>query len=122
MVQPWIGLLRYVGVGLLFGLVYFLLLRPVKKQVLQTLRALPAASPKTVAIGAGTLPGQPALPPGTSSVTVAQIEGELERELAETNSEVMRAVVLKRHLVSKVKKEPEAASRLIQTWIRQDPA
>jgi len=26
---------------------------------------------------------------------------------------------LKRHLVAKVKKEPEGASRLVQTWVRQ---
>jgi hypothetical protein len=52
-------------------------------------------------------------------VTGAELEGELQKELSETNSEIMRAVVLKRHLVEKVKKEPENATRLIQGWVRQ---
>ena len=46
------------------------------------------------------------------------MEGDLQHELSEANSEVMRAVVLKRHLVDKVKKEPEDATRLIQSWVR----
>jgi flagellar M-ring protein FliF len=110
--EPWLGLLRYVGIGVLFLLIYMLVLRPVKKQVLATLRALPERSQAGLPAAAGKEPVR-------RGTTVAEIEGELQKELSETNSEVMRAVVLKRHLVEKVKKEPENATRLIQGWVRQ---
>ena len=48
------------------------------------------------------------------------MERELETELSETGSKVTRAVALKRHLVNKVKKEPEGATRLIQSWVREE--
>jgi len=112
-IQPWAWLLRYAGLGIVFLLIYMLVLRPVKTQVLATLRGLP---------GTGEMA---ALPPGESEkassgpMTMAQMEGQLEEELSQTNSNVMRAVVLKRHLVDKVKKEPEGATRLVQSWVRQ---
>jgi flagellar M-ring protein FliF len=110
---PWIGILRYVGVGLVFLLIYMLVLRPVTKQVLATLRALPEKGQLAAQLADG------GSAPRKKATTVAEIEHELEKELSETNSEVMRAVVLKRHLVEKVKKEPENATRLIQGWVRQ---
>jgi flagellar M-ring protein FliF len=113
LIQPWMGLLRYAGLGALFLLIYALVLRPVKNQVLATLRALPARSQ------AAGLPAADGKDPAKRATTVAEIEGELQKELSESNSEVMRAVVLKRHLVEKVKKEPENATRLIQGWVRQ---
>jgi flagellar M-ring protein FliF len=110
---PWIGVLRYVGLGLLFVLVYALVLRPVKNQVLATIRALPAKDEEAALLSEGR--GAPV----KKSMTVAEMEGELQRELTETNSDVMRAVVLKRHISEKVKKEPENATRLIQGWVRE---
>ncbi|HSZ20063.1 MAG TPA: flagellar basal-body MS-ring/collar protein FliF [Candidatus Acidoferrum sp.] len=112
-IAPWMGLLRYAGLGILFLVIYALVLRPVTKQVLATLRALPEKSQQAaLAATAGTqTPGK--------MVTGAELEGELQKELSETNSEIMRTVVLKRHLVEKVKKEPENATRLIQGWVRQ---
>jgi flagellar biosynthesis/type III secretory pathway M-ring protein FliF/YscJ len=82
-------------------------------QALATLRALPARS-QAAALPAGAEPAK-------RPTTVAEIESELQRELSETNSEVMRSIVLKKHLVEKVKKEPESASRLIQGWVKQSP-
>jgi flagellar M-ring protein FliF len=110
---PWIGILRYVGLGILFLLIYMLVLVPVKKQVLATLRALPEAGQQALLTAGG------GKEPAKRPTTVAEIESELQKELSDTNSEVMRAVVLKRHLVEKVKKEPENATRLIQGWVRQ---
>jgi flagellar M-ring protein FliF len=114
-VAPWMGLLRYAGVMLLFLLIYMLVLRPVKNQVLATIRALPERSQQAA------LPAAGAKVPSKIPTTGAELERELQQELADTNSEVMRAVVLKRHLVEKVKKEPENATRLIQGWVRQGP-
>jgi flagellar M-ring protein FliF len=112
---PFMGVLRYAGLALLFIVIYLLVLRPVKKQVVATLQALPQAS-QPATLGTTTraeLPGKPGR-------TMADMEGALAQELSATDSEVMRAVVLKRHLVDKVRKEPAGASRLIQSWVRQD--
>ena len=114
-ITPWFGLLRYAGIGILFLLIYMLVLRPVTNQVLATLRALPQRSLQAA------LPAGGGTEPVRKATTVAEMESELQRELAETNSEVMRSVVLKRHLVEKVKREPESATRLIQGWVRQGP-
>jgi flagellar M-ring protein FliF len=111
--EPWIGLLRYAGLGALFLVIYLLILRPVTKQVLATLKALPARSEQAA------LPAAEGRKAISKSVTISEMEEELQRDLSDTNSEVVRAVVLKRHLVEKVKKEPEGASRLIQSWVRQ---
>ena len=48
-------------------------------------------------------------------------EGVLN-ELGDIKAEVKRTVMLKRQLVEKIKGNPEAASRLIQNWIRQSEA
>jgi len=115
-IAPWIGLLRYAGLAALFLVIYLLILRPVKNQVLATMKSLSARS------------GQAALAPGeerkapSQHMSIGELEEELEKDLSGTSSEVMRAVVLKRHLVAKIRKEPEGASRLIQTWVRQGEA
>ncbi len=41
-VVEWLGLLRYAGILALFFIVYFLMLRPVKKQLMTAFRELPA--------------------------------------------------------------------------------
>jgi flagellar M-ring protein FliF len=113
MVGPWMGMLRYVGIGLLFLLVYALVLRPVKNQVLAALRAIPEKNAQ------GVLQAVDGSGPADGHVMIAALEGDLQKELSQSSSEVMRTVVLKRHLVEKIKKEPESATRLIQGWVRQ---
>ncbi len=115
--EKWLTVIRYLALLLLFGLVYLLVLRPIKNQIVTTFRELPKQ------LGAGkkdgaTLKGESE---GESKGEEAlSVEIPLQRELAEAGSEVKQAVTLKRHLVEKVKKEPEAASRLIQNWVRQE--
>jgi flagellar M-ring protein FliF len=112
-IEPWTWLLRYAGLAILFLLIYFLVLRPVKTQVLATLRALPEKSMQA------SLPAGAAGKDSGKHLTLADLEGELKQELAETNSQVMRTIALKRHLTDKVKREPEGATRLVQSWVRQ---
>jgi len=110
------GLLRYAGLFLLFLLVYVLVLRPVKNQVMATIRALPErVHPAEGAHKAGAAGGEST----TQGMSTAELENNLQRELSEVSSEVTRTVVLKKHLVEKIKKEPENATRLIQGWVRQ---
>ena len=103
----WFGLLRYAGIAALFAIVYFLILRPVKKQLLTAFRELPAHAAR----GAKELAR-----PGVAAVTAAA--GEVELPGATEQSQ--RAAALKRQLVEKVKTEPASASRLVQSWIRED--
>jgi flagellar M-ring protein FliF len=110
MTERWVVAIRLAGLFLLFGIVYLVLLRPIKKQVLASFRAAAPAHPPAKGIvsnSGGTAPG------------AAEAGFDLEGELATVNSEVGKAVLLKRHLVEKVKAEPESSSRLIQNWIRQ---
>ena len=99
MVQ-WSGLLRYVGLLALFLIVYFLMLRPVKNQILTTFRELPAK---------WTRPAKALAGDGISA----------EIELPEGAEQGRRANALKKQLGEKVKAEPATASRLVQTWMRE---
>ncbi len=78
-IGPWIGILRYVGLGLLFLLVYALVLRPVKNQVLATLRALPEKSQRRE-MAANSRPADAPV----KTVTGAEMENDLQRELSQS--------------------------------------
>jgi len=104
MLNQWAVGLRYVGVTLLFLAVYWLVLRPVKKQVLATFRELPTR----MARGGKELAG----------AAVAGV-GTVDIELPAGNDQAQRATALKHQLVERVKTEPAAASRLVQNWIRE---
>jgi flagellar M-ring protein FliF len=102
--NDWSSIVRYAALILLFLLVYGLLLRPLKKQLLTTFRELPSriASQKSqVAGGAGT---------GLAS-------GE---DLTSLSQEQQRAVMQKRQLVEKGKSEPAATGMLIQSWLNEE--
>jgi flagellar M-ring protein FliF len=103
----WSALLRYAAVGLLFAIVYFLILGPVKRQVLAAFRQLPARAP-----------ARPLTQTGAEGIAAAPAEIELP-----AGSEgARRATALKKQLSEKVKTEPAAAGRLVQTWIRESSA
>jgi flagellar M-ring protein FliF len=102
LVQPWAGALRYVGITLLFLVVYALVLRPVKKHAIAAFKQIPAHLAKPLAASAG------------ATNVLASIE------LPQGSEEAKRAGALKKEIAEKIKAEPAAASRLVQTWIR-DP-
>ena len=58
LLEPWVWMLRYVGLAALFVVVYFLILRPVKKQAMTAFRELPKKI--TALHAAQTLPGSTA--------------------------------------------------------------
>jgi flagellar M-ring protein FliF len=96
---PWVGALRYAGITLLFLLVYALVLRPVKNQALAAFRQIPQQLAKAAAAPAAIASIE--LPPGSE--------------------EAKRALALKKELTDKIKSEPATASRLVQTWIHEQP-
>jgi flagellar M-ring protein FliF len=100
---PWTWALRYLGVAALFLVVYLLILRPVKKQALAAFRQLP---------GKFHAP-QPPLPGAAAS-------GVAEAATAIALAEGQRATQLKKKLTEKVKAEPAVASRLVESWVRED--
>jgi flagellar M-ring protein FliF len=105
--QKWIGLLRYAALLLLFAIVYLLILKPVKKQVMHILETpirgeLAAASPEAAALT------------GASQFSLAGSE-----DSTAGSPELRQAVALKKELTAKVKEDPESASRLIQNWMRE---
>jgi flagellar M-ring protein FliF len=101
LILPWVGVLRYIGITLLFLLVYALVLNPVKKQAIAAFKQIPGHLAK------------PPLAGGAAPVALGSIELPLGSDDAK------RAVALKKELADKIKAEPAAASRLVQTWIRE---
>jgi len=104
LLEQWSSVLRYAGVLLLFLIVYILVLRPVKKQMLAAFRELPARLLREQ---------------GKAKAVESAPQVELDLPLGTDDSR--RAAALKKRLTEKVKAEPAAASRLIQTWIREKP-
>ena len=102
--RDWSSLVRYGSLLLLFLLAYALLLRPLKKQILATLKQLPTHRATTQK--EGSAPGM-SLPVSAGS------------ELTSGLPELQQALALKKQLVEKVKAEPTAATRLVQGWLRE---
>ena len=101
LLEEWAWLLRYLALAALFLIVYRLILRPIKNQMVTAFRELPARIPKMKNLEAAEA-AMPAI------------------EIETTGSEqARRAAALKKQLTEKVKAEPAAASRLVQTWIRE---
>jgi flagellar M-ring protein FliF len=100
--NDWSSMVRYAALLLLFLLAYGLLLRPVKKQLLTTLRELPAgAAARQVRDAAGG---------GGDLGAVSNLAG--------LPAEQQRTQALKKQLVDKVKGEPVIATQLIQAWLQ----
>ena len=95
--RDWSTVVRYASLLLLFLLAYALLLRPLKKQALATLRELPGkVAGQQSAMGAGMDSALASMPPE------------------------QRTMALKKQLVDKVKGEPAAAGQLIHAWINEE--
>jgi flagellar M-ring protein FliF len=101
LLEPWTWALRYVGLAALFMVIYWLVLRPVTRQALTAFRELPGRVVNRLA-------------PQTSVSGAVLVEGE-----GGVVEEGERTAQLKRLLSEKVKAEPEAASRLVQSWVRE---
>ena len=118
-VDKWINVIRYGALFLLFLLVYMLVLRPIRRQIVATFRELPRQLGMTK-VSQGALPG-PA-PRGSASSKegdMPSLDASLQ-QLGDSPLEAKQATMLKKTLLEKVKKEPGTASRLIQNWMRQD--
>jgi flagellar M-ring protein FliF len=92
--HDWTGALRVAGVLALFLVVYLLVLRPVKKQVMTTVKQL------------------------ATQKTAAEKEAA-QKQLSEDDVSKMN---IRKELADRVKAEPEVSSRLLQSWIHKSEA
>jgi flagellar M-ring protein FliF len=111
LIEPWSWILRYVALAALFLVVYFLILRPVKKLAMTAFRELPARVAQ-----------RNALQPAPSGGALSPLEAGQAQNAPGAQGEGQRANQLKRMLTDKVKAEPAAASRLVESWVREDKA
>ena len=107
LLMQWLGLARYLGIAALFAIVYFLVLRPVKQQIVTAFRELPAH------VMHGGKPAAKSAAEAAHAASMIEIEAPLGSEQAQ------RATALKKQLTEKVKSEPATASRLVQSWMRE---
>ncbi len=110
--EKWIGLVRYAVLIVVFMLVYTLVLRPVKNELVRSLSAA-----KTSPALAGAVAGGGEAPLTAQDVMLS--EAQILEEIGSTTSNVQRVVKLKKHLAEKVKREPAQASILIRQWMRE---
>src|SRR5258707_158910 len=100
-VGRWDIALRYLFLTILVAMIYLLMLRPIKKQLVYSFQPpvqLVPGQPLPALAGAGG-------PPGSEEEEFEKLFA-LDRELGGTSSDVKKAIKLKRHLVDKVKKDP----------------
>jgi len=100
--NDWSNIVRYAALILLFLLVYSLLLRPLKKQLLTTFRELPARIASKRSQGGAA---EAELGPGNDVATLSVGQ--------------QRATALKKQLVEKVKTEPAVTGKLVQAWLNE---
>ena len=105
--ERWTGLLRYAAMFALFALVYFLILNPVKGRVLA---AFDSTSPRALS-AEDSLPGLANKFGGEA----AMVEGAAERQQLQQSA-------LKQEIVTRVKTDPQSATRPIQGWLRSSGA
>jgi len=113
--RDWAPLIRYAALACLFGSVYLLLLRPVKKQLMTAFKQLQSRSPSAKLLaGPGKAGGQP-----LGSGAEQSLEELLGAGGTEENPSLKKLAVLKTHLAEKIKAEPAGASQLVQAWLRE---
>ncbi len=108
-VEKWLWLGRYVMLLLLFVLIYLLVLRPVKDQLLKSFEQGGAHR--------GALAGAENLSPEELAALVSA--GQLPGGAGGGGSDIARVIELKKQLTDKVKRDPAQASILIRQWLNE---
>ncbi len=115
LLNQWTPVLRYVALAALFGVIYLFLLRPVKRQVVTTLRELPERV-KTNATGLAAAASDSRLLGPGASATTARVQ---QVGLPEAGLELPTARALRDALSARIEKAPAEASRVVETWLRE---
>jgi len=104
LLNDWSAALRYALILLLFLATYRLVIRPIKRQAIATMKELPARS-------------QFAAPAALADGLAQSPEAEAAAALGEVPQ---KAKLLKKQVLDRVKREPVSSSRLVQAWLRED--
>lgn len=107
--ERWTGLLRYVAVFVLFLLVYFLILNPVKSRVLTAIEAAGTRASGERAVALEAAASAPELQAGDHAVLGGG---------AAAAQHLQQANLLKQQIVTRVKADAENAARPVQDWLR----
>jgi len=107
--------LRYVGLLALFGLIYLLVLRPVKKQLVTSFQQVPDRLASQTASSGNVNPSLPTQEPLAALTQTFTPQLDLPHD----SPEAQRVSALQNTLVEKISKEPAEAGRLIQDWVQQ---
>ena len=105
--ERWTGVLRYAAIFVLFVLVYFLILNPVKSRVLTAIEAAGARAPAERDRALASEAASPELYGGEQAALAGGAQAQLQR-----------ANALKQQIVAKVKTDPASATRPVQGWLR----
>jgi flagellar M-ring protein FliF len=98
-VNDWSSVLRYALLAAVFGVVYLMVIRPVKRQFIAALKQAPKRQ---------VLQGNDASP----TIEANNVLGAMPE-----TADVKRTQALKKQVLEKVVSEPAAATRLVQGWI-----
>jgi flagellar M-ring protein FliF len=104
LVNQWMPVLRYVGYGIVFMLMYLLILRPLKKQLTASFTETPSLPEGTVATAA-----LPEAAPVSAEAALSGVEQPALSPMA----------ALQETLSQRVVNEPVQTSRLVQDWLKQ---
>jgi flagellar M-ring protein FliF len=102
-VREWGQAFRFAAIGLLFLAIYATMLKPLKKQMLEALKAA----------------GQRLSLMGRGGDLKSAVDASASITLPEAPLEAKQLGALKKQIVDKVKAEPLPTTRLVQTWIRE---
>jgi flagellar M-ring protein FliF len=101
--KQWSWLLRYALVGLLFLVIYWMVVRPVRKQIVQSFKQIQNHHAGETVLNGTTGEALPALVDNLDPAT-------------------QQTAQLKKQLVERAKAEPVNASQLVQSWLREEEA
>jgi flagellar M-ring protein FliF len=99
--RQWSGLVRYVIIGVLFLAVYAMVLRPIRKQIVTSLRQIGVRQESSTVLN------------GNTGHVLAPAESDADPLLKQSAQ-------LKKQLVERAKAEPATASQLVQSWLREE--
>ena len=97
--------IRYAGLVIVFLLVWALMIRPVQKQIVASMKELPAPVPVPVL--------------EAPAATTAALAAQAAKTTLEDDAETVR---LKHELSQLVQAEPASMTRTLQSWLREDHA
>jgi flagellar M-ring protein FliF len=115
LVNQWTPLIRWLALALLFGMMYWLVLRPLKNQLVAGWRSLPEG------LATASLPSAPtpALAGEAGLAAAGAAAAETMASLPPPSPASTAAPTLRDLVAAQVEKAPADASRVIETWLRE---